>query len=54
MPIYIYIMYENVCNPSAEGRLATFMHILYIYITIYIYIVYYRCTSLSSQINHDP
>ena len=56
MPIYIYIMYENVCNPSAEGRLATFMHILYIYyiIIISIYIYIYLLSLYKSVIKNKP
>ena len=45
----MYIIYKNVGNPSAEGRLVTFMHILYIYIIyIHIYILsLYRSVNTS-------
>ena len=51
--IYIYIIYRNVGNPSAEGRLVTLMHILYIYIVyihIYIYIIVVQVCQLDYKL----
>ena len=47
--IYIYIICDNVGNPSAEGRWVALMHILYIY--IYIIYIYIYILSLFKSVN---